>query len=336
MFRDSSLRKEGEVKMDLIKLKRLFLFVVLALMMNLFSVEASAEKRIGVLLFSEEERYIESKNGIMDQLKKDGFGEPAVKYTIANAGGSKAKAAKLAQEFAAAKMDLIITSGTNATIAATKEIKDVPIVFSQVYDPIEAGIAKEWKSSGNNTTGVSTGIPVSNIMDSLKEFPQVKRVAVLYTPGEKQTEIQVKELQKIQASSQIQFIPVPLTNKEEVAQILPAVVQTADAIYLTGSSIVGTSVSIIVDIATKAKVVTITRTEELVDKGVLLGICANAYPLGIQTGKKAVKILRGTKPSSIPIEVAKKVGIILNRKTAKAGEFQIPSSIMKRVTKTIE
>lgn len=306
------------------------------LIVTLFSVEARAEKRIGVLMFSEESRYNECKKGILDQMKEDGFGEPTVKYTIKNAGGSKAKAVEVAQKFAEAKMDLIFTIGTSATIPVAKAIKNVPVVFSMVYDPVETGIAEDWKSSGNNTTGASSRIPMSKIVKSLKEFAPVKRLAVLYTPGEKNSEIQLKELQGIQTDARIKVVPIILTKKEEVAQSLSKVVHTADVFYLTGSSVVGETVPIIGDTANKAKVITITHLDDLVEKGVLLGVCANSYLLGRLAAKKAVRILKGAKPSSIPIETGKKLDLILNMKTAKAGQFQIPPDFMKKVTKTIE
>jgi putative ABC transport system substrate-binding protein len=205
-----------------------------------------------------------------------------------------------------------------------------------VFDPVEAGIAKDWKSSGNNTTGVSPKVPMSRLVNSLKEFAPVKKLAVLYTPGEKNTEIQLKELQGLQTSLQIKVIPVILANKEDVAQTLSLVAHTVDAFYLTGSGIVGTTVPIIVDIANKAHVVTIAHLDDLVAKGALLGICANSNLVGRLAGRKAVQILKGAKPSSIPIEIEKKVDVILNIKTAKAGQFQIPYALMKTVTKTIE
>ena len=318
------------------KIKIFIVIAVVFSMIVLFSAAASAEKRIGILTFSEEVRYNDTQRGIMDQLNKDGFGEPAVKFTIENAKGSKAKAAELVQKFVAAKMDLIITIGTTATIAVTREIKNVPVVFGMVYDPIEAGIAKDWKSSGNNTTGVSPKVAMSKLVSSLKELAPVKKLAVLYTPGEKNTEIQLKELQELQSSLQIKVIPIIMAKKEEVARTLSSVVHTVDAFYLTGSGVVGTTVPIIVAIANQAHVVTITHLDDLVEKGALLGICANSNLVGHLAGKKAVQILKGAKPSSIPIEIEKKLDFILNMKTAKAGQFQVPLSFMKKVTRTIE
>lgn len=322
--------------MNRITARVLFLFSVSAIMINLLSVEARAEIKIGVLQWSEETFYEESKNGILYQLEKDGFGKPAVKYSIENARGGKARAVQVAQQFAAAKMDLIITVGTSATMALAREIKDVPIVFSTVYDPVETGIAKDWKSSGNNTTGTSTYIPMSKLLNHLKEFTPVKRLAVLYTPYEKNSEAELKDLQRLQTDFQIKVIPVPLTRKEEVAPILQEVVRTADAIYLSGSSIADETIPTIVDMASKKKVATITHLDSLVNKGVLLGVCADAYQVGRLAGKKAVKILRGAKPASIPIEPLEKLDVIINMRTAKAGQFQIPPLFMKSVTKVIE
>ena len=107
-------------------------------------------------MFSKEARYIEAEKGIKDKLREGGFGEPKTTFIVEQADGNKARAAELVQKFAAEKLDLIITLGTAATVPVSREIKDVPIVFCIVYNPVEAGIAKDWKSSGNNTPVCST------------------------------------------------------------------------------------------------------------------------------------------------------------------------------------
>ena len=317
-------------------MKKFLVSAVVFLTLAPFSIEAGAEKRIGILLFSEETRYVEATKGFMDTLKEAGFGEPQTKITVENAGANKAKVAELVQKFAAAKMDLIFTGGTSATIAVLLEIKDVPIVFSVVYDPVEAGIAKAWKSSGNNTTGTSSKVPMSKLMDSLKVFAPVKRLAVLYTFGEKNSEAQLKDLQGIQADYGIKVVPVPLTRTEEVEQLLPVVIRSTDALYVTGSNLVDSQISIIVDMATKGKVITITHLDDLVAKGALLGVCSDSYPMGRLAGEKAVKILKGVKPSSIPIESLKQFDVMINLKTAKAGGFQVLPDFMKTVRRTIK
>ena len=317
-------------------MKKFLVSAVVFLTLVLLSTEAQAERKIGVLMFSEEARYIEAFKGIKDKLREGGFGEPKTTFIVEQAGANKARAAEVVHKFATEKLDLVITLGTSSTIAVIREIQDVPIVFSVVYDPVEAGIAKDWKSSGNNTTGCSSKVPMPRLMESLKNFTQVKRLAVLYTPGEKNSESVLKDLQRIEANYKIKVIPAPLAEIKEVDQLLPEVLHTADAVYVTGSNLVDSQVSIIADMATKAKVITITHLDDLVEKGVLLGVCADAYSMGQLAGERAVKILKGGKPSAIPIEASKKSNVILNMKTAKKGQFQIPPELAKTITRRIE
>jgi putative tryptophan/tyrosine transport system substrate-binding protein len=302
----------------------------------LFSGEAKAEKKIGIFLFSDETRYTVAAQGIMDKLKESGFREPGTKFIIMNAEYNKANAAEHVKKFIAKKMDLIFTVGTSATVPIAREIKDTPIVFAVVYDPVAIGIAKDWKSSGNNTTGASSNVSMSRILDALKTFKSVKKLAVLYTPDEKNSELVLKDLQDIQKNYKITIIPVPLTTREEIIQILPEVLRSSDALSITGSNLVDSQISVIVDLAIKAKVVTVTHLEDLVEKGVLLGVCSDPYLIGRMAGEKGIKILKGAKPSSIPIDTPKERKVIINMKTMRAGQFQIPDELMSTVKKKIE
>jgi putative ABC transport system substrate-binding protein len=124
------------------RLHKSCLAAVVFLVATLLSVNAWAEKRIGFLMFSDESRYIEAAKGIKDKLSEAGYTDSNTHYIIEKAGANKAKAAELVQTFASAKLDLIIALGTSSTVIVAKEIKNVPIVFSVVYDPVDAGIAK--------------------------------------------------------------------------------------------------------------------------------------------------------------------------------------------------
>jgi len=318
------------------KMNSLAVLVFLAVFMLGRYGEARAEVKIGILSFSDESRYMEAKRGILERLKDLGYSEPKTSFMLDISGANKAKAAELVHKFASANLDLIFTLGTSITVPVAREIKDVPLVFSVVYDPVESGIAKDWQSSGNNTTGTSSMVPMAKVMDALLAFLPVKRLAVLYTPGEKNSEIQLKDLQEVQDSYRLKIIPVPLTSKEEIAQIVPEAARTADALYITGSNLVGKEIPVIVDLAIQAKVVTVTHLEDMVEKGVLLGVTSDTYQLGRMAADKGVKILQGAKPASLPIETLKDLNLVLNLKTVRAGQFQVPAAFMKMVKKKIE
>ncbi len=295
-----------------------------------------AVKKIGILMFSDEARYNQAADAFVDRLRKEGFREPNVRFYTEKADANKGKLSELVKQFSAAKMDLILTLGTSATVALVREIRDVPVVFAVVYDPVQAGIAREWRSSGNNTTGTSSRVQMGKLVERLQQFRRVKRLAVLYTPGEKNSETQLKDLQDIQAGSQMKVIPVPLTRKEEVTQILPEVIRASDAIYLSGSNLVDSQVEMIVQETSKSGVITVTHLEDLVEKGVLLGLCPNPGAMGRHAAEKALRIFRGVEPSSIPIERMKNYDLILNMRTVKRGTFSVPPPFLKTVTRVIE
>ncbi len=297
-----------------------------------------AEKKIGIIVWENEKNYTDAKDGLMVQLATEGFGEPKATYIIEDAGGNKAKAADIARRFAASKLDMVVAIGTSAAVAVTREIKDVPIIFSVVYDPVDSKIAMDWKSSGNNTTGTSSKIRMSLLLEHLKQLAPVKSLAVLYTPGEKNSEAQLKDLQTVQAQFGVKIIPVPLTSKkkEEVAGILDQVVHMTDAVFLSGGSIAIDALPVIVEAAKKAGVITTSIQSDKVEKGILLGVYANTRVLGTLAGEKAAKVLKGAKPSAIPIEMLKKADVIINMKTAKESRIVIPPDFLKTATKVIE
>lgn len=316
--------------------KKFFVTAMVFFIITLFSAEAWAKPKIGILLYTQENHYRETLNGIMDQLKKEGFGESKADFIEENAEGNKAKAVELSKKFAASGMDLVIVLGTTATLIAMNEIKEVPIVFSMVYDPVDSKIVQDWKSSGNNTTGSSNNMPMSNVIHALKGLTPVKKLAVIYQPDERNSVSQLRDLQEEQKMSQFKLVPVPITKEEDVTRILPNVIGSADALYISGGSILGEMVPTIADMTIKAKMITATNLKERVKKGLLLGVCANSYAVGLLAGEKAAKVLRGAKPSSIPIGKLKKFDVFVNMRTVKAGQFQIPPDFMKAVAETIE
>jgi putative tryptophan/tyrosine transport system substrate-binding protein len=316
--------------------RKMWIGGVILLFVVSISIAAEPGKKIGVLTFSEQVRYMEAIRGLKDTFNEAGFGEPRMQYIVENAGANKMVAAELVKRLAAEKLDLIFTVGTHATLATSQKIKDIPIVFAQVYDPVAAGIAKGWQSSGNNTTGVSTKIPLSQLIISLKRLKPFYSLAVLYTPGENNSESQLRDLQEIQGNFGIKVVPVPLTKVEDIEQLLPVLISRMDALYITGSNLVNEQLSKIIDMANKGKIITVTHLEDLVEKGVLLGVGPNPYQVGRLAGKKAIKIIEGALPSSLPIDTLEQLDIIVNLKTARAGGFEIPSDFMKTVSRKIE
>jgi putative ABC transport system substrate-binding protein len=297
---------------------------------------ASAETRIGVLLWNRQVRYEQCKEGVIDQLQQEGYKEPEVTIVVEQAHGNMTTVAELARKFHAAHMTIVIPVGTSAAVAVAAEIKDTPVVFAFVFDPVDSKIAQDWKSSSNNTTGSSSQTSSPLLLSSLKQLAPVKTLAVLYTPGERNTEAQLKDIEALQNDSQVKVLPVALKSRADVVPEVSRLQGKAEAVLLTGSSIIGDMAAQIVVLANKAKIITATQSEDHLDKGVLLGVTVDPIAVGRLAGKKAAMVLRGTKPASIPIEALKTSDLIVNLRTAKAIELQVPAALRRAATRILE
>jgi len=313
----------------------LLLVLMTGVIIGSLSDKAFAQpKKIGILLWSGEDRYVESTWAMLEQLKADGFGDLEVRQESAEA--NKAIAMRLAKGFAAQKMDVYVGVGTNGVAALQKEISNIPIVFNVVYDPMGAGFVDTWKHSKNNITGVSNLLPMTDILQRLKTFVPLKNLAVLYTPDQKNSEAQLQDLQDVAQDCSIKIIPVPLSSADDAALVIPLLKGKAEAIYLTGSGFVGSSVGAIVKGAVKEKMVPISHLSDYVDQGVLLAAGADMRELGRMAAGKVEEVLKGVFPTDIPVEGPKRALYYLNLKTAKAMGIIVPDDLKKEAVKVIE
>ena len=306
----------------------------LALVLLGLPLSGAAEMKIGVLLWNNQARYEQCKDGLVEELRQEGFAPPKVSFVVEEANGNKATAAELAEKFASSGMNIIVPIGTSAAVPVAARIKDLPVVFAFVFDPVEAKIAQDWKSSGNNTTGSSSKTSASTLLSSLKQLG-VKRLGVLYTPGEKNTEAQLADIEALK-DPQIHLTPVALGSRTDIVPAFGKLEGNVEAVLLTGSSIVGDTASQIVVLANKAKIITATQSEDHMGQGVLLGITVDAALVGRLAGKKVAMVLKGAKPSTIEIEALKTSDLVLNVKTAKAIGLEIPASLKKAAVRLIE
>jgi len=299
-------------------------FTIVALLLMLCA-DVHAAETIGVLLFSEEPRYVEAFRGIRDALAKGGYREPTTLFDVRSAGGSRAVAARIVREFRRKGVRMLVTLGTNATIAARRETGDIPILFSMVYDPVGAGVVTQWDKPGTNATGTSPKIPMGEMMTLLGRFG-VKRLLVLYTPNEKNSEIQLRELMESGGGS-IAIEPLMIRSVEEISSILPPLLSRVTGVYVTGSSVVGRSIDRVVSITRRHRVLTVTHLKDLVEQGVAVGMSADPYRLGFRAGEKGVRILAGHSPADIPVERDKNPVIYVNDATMQRIGASLPTPL---------
>lgn len=315
----------------------LTLFTLLGVMgMIIPSASLGAEKiKIGIILSSDEVRYTGTAEAAVKQLKAEGYDESKISVETRDAKGDKVAAAKIAKQFAADGVRLVLTMGTAATTGAVKELKDIPVVFGIVWDPVEAGFARNWRSSGMNTTGSSNKMSLSVPIKTLKRLAPIKRLGVMYNPSEKNSVLQLEELKGFQRELTLEVVDVPVTSKEEAVSVARAFAPRVDAFYITGAVTVTSQMAAIAAVAVEHKLPTITHTIDNVDAGALLGVSANLQEVGKLAGAKAAQVLRGTKPSDIPIETPKRFDVVINLKTTNVMGIKVPIDLLQSASRVV-
>ena len=293
-----------------------------------------AETKIGIILWNAQVRYQKCRDGVIEELREEGFIEPHVAITVEHASAHADKVIELARQFAADRMSVVMPIGTSAAVGVAGEIKDIPVVFAFTFDPVASRIAQSWKSSGNNTTGSSSKTPAPLLLHWLREIAPVKRLAVLYTPGERNTEAQLADFQGLRAE-ELQVLPVPISDKSDIAPAISRLEGAAEAVLLTGSSLIGDNAGQIVLLANKARIISATQSQGL-ETRVLLGVTVNPTEVGRLAGKKCAMVLKGAKPSSIAIEALTTSDLTVNLRVARALELNIPEAVKQAAHRIAE
>ena len=137
-------------------------------------------------------------------------------YRMYNAGQDINKLKDIIQILLQTPPDLVYVFGTTATRQVMSRIKDIPIVFNVVTRPVKAGIIDSWEHSGNNTTGVSSMVPLNSQLKALKKVVDYKVLAVLYNPLEPNSCIQIKLLHRLSARMNFEIKAFPITHASDV------------------------------------------------------------------------------------------------------------------------
>ena len=153
-------------------------------------------KTVGITAIVDHPALDSVRKGVQDELKALGWEEGKnLRVAYQSAQGNTATAGQIARKFAGDKVDAIVAIATPSAQAAVAATKTIPVVFTAVTDPVAAKLVKDWQPSGTNVTGVSDALPLAAQMDLLlKVKPGAKRVGYVYSPGEVNSTIVLKDL----------------------------------------------------------------------------------------------------------------------------------------------
>ena len=269
--------------------------------------------------------YVEGRNLVIEYRSADGRPErfPA-----------------LATELVRSKVDLILTRGTPAVVAAKNATPTIPIVMAASADPLGTRVVSGLARPGANVTGLSaqTGELSGKRLQLLKEaVPGIGRVAALLDMGNPTFAIQWQEIKAAALSIDVRPQLLDVRKGEDFGSAFDtAIKQRADAVIVGLGTVTQSNVGLVTDLAARRRLPSIYFSREFVDAGGFMAYGVSYPDLYRRAAKYVDKILQGAKPADLPIEQPTKFDLVINLKTAKALGLTIPPSLLQRADQVIE
>jgi putative ABC transport system substrate-binding protein len=245
----------------------------------------------------------------------------------------------LAAELAKRKVAVIATWGTATALAAKRATSSIPIVFTIVGDPVGSGLVASLAHPGGNVTGTSTQHQetVGKRIQLLHELlPAMRRLAVLSNVG---NPADVEESRQIQDAAKAFGITVDELDVRRGEDIAPAISPQggkADALYVVSDALFADNRKSINELALKAHLPTMHGFREMAEAGGLVSYGPDYLDLFRRAADQVDQILRGVKPSDIPVEQPTKFELVLNQKTARALGIAVSATVLATADEVIE
>jgi putative ABC transport system substrate-binding protein len=246
----------------------------------------------------------------------------------------------LAQELVGLQPDVIVTSGTPATIAVQRETGTIPIVFADVGDPVASGIVPRLDRPSRNITGFALyEAPMGGKwLELLSEIvPGLKRVVIIFNPGTAPVSAFMPSLETAARSLKVVPIITPVHNDVEIETAIVALGrEPGDGLFVMADLFTGAHRAPIISAAARNKVPAVYGFSYFARDGGLLSYGVDPVDSLRRAATYVDRILRGAKAGDLPVQFPTKFEMALNLKTAKALGLTVPQSILLRADEVIE
>ena len=301
-------------------------------------------RRIGVLVpFPESEPVAQARvAAFREGLQKLGWTEGRNIRIDTRWGALDAEAMqRFAKELVGLQPDLILSQSTPNTAALLQQTRTIPIVFVQVTDPVGSGFVASISRPGGNVTGFSLAeqTMAGKWLELLKEIaPRVNRVALLFNPATATfAEIYLNSFKAAAASFAVEAIGAPVRSTSELEPVIAAQAREPNGglivmpdIFMTGHR------SEITLLAARYRLPAVYPFRYFTEIGGLLSYGNDPVDLVRRAATYADRILKGEKPSELPVQAPVKFELVINLKTAKALGLDVPWILQQRADEVIE
>lgn len=265
------------------------------------STTSSAKKtKIGIAKITKHVALDSIEQGIIDAIKDSGIDAD---YDLQNANGDISTANQIANQFLTEKVDVAVGIATPVAVALANTIKDKPVVFATVTDPLGAGLVSTLEHGEGNVTGMSDAIPTVEHIKIFAELTGIKTLGYIYTSSEANSISALNLVEQGCKEVGLNLVTQSISTSAEVITAAQAIVNRVDGIYLTTDNTVFSALSSLVQVFGDArKPIFSGDVTGAMNGGIFMASGFNYYKAGFATGKMVVDILNGAKPSEIPVK----------------------------------
>lgn len=259
---------------------------------------------VGVIQVIEHPALDQTRKGIFDELEAQGLKNVQnINWNYQSAQGNPALATQIAQKFIGDNAAVIVTIGTTTSQAALQAVQqsghDTPLVFASVTNPISAKLITSDKKPEKGITGVSNYVSSSKQFTYFKQLlPNLKRLGVVYNPGEANSVALNEEMIKAGKEHNIEIVFATASRTGDVSAATQSLLNKVDAIFINNDNTALASFDSIVAVAKLQNIPVLVSDLDCLSKGALAALGADQYALGRQTGKIVANILKNPDSAS--------------------------------------
>jgi len=247
---------------------------------------------------------------------------------------------RLAGELVGLPADVIVASPTRPALAAKEATSTIPIVFIQSADPVETGIVNSLSRTGTNITGLSS--IASDLsgkrLELLREIlPGAARVAILWHRPSQAAAAVFRELERTSAQIGVTLEDIGVAEAAELKRAMAAAVQArVAAVMVVDGPMIASLQRQIVSLATERGLPIISQYADFAEGGGLMAYGPSLLEIYRRGAIYVDRILRGAKPSELPVEQPAVFELVINLRTAKALGLEVAPTLLARATRVIE
>ncbi len=317
---------------------KLILSIFFTLTLSIGATAKKADIVIGISKIVSHPALDAVEKGIQDELKSQGFTD--IKYDLQNANGDVNAAKQIAIKFKNEKVDIAVGIATPTSQALVGTLKDIPVIFSAVTDPVSAGLVSSLKKGENNVTGISDMTPVKEQIKFLVKIKKIKRLGHVYTSSESNA-VRLAEIAKETCKELgIKFVETTVTNSAEVKQAVQSIIRRIDALYVSTDNTVVSALGSVTTEAMKRKIPIMSADPSSAETYDILAAWGfDYYQMGRATGKIIIEILNGKKPENMPTRFMtdpSDIDLLINLDVAKKLGLKFPKDIINMANKIYE